>query len=323
MKTHFTTLLAFPLLFAACNEPVQQSAQRTDTITTFPAAEYCTTGIPNRFASTGGDSTIKKGNGDTTGMVWIPPSASLSGFYMDATEVTNAQFTKFVKETKYVTTAEHAPVWEELKKQLPAGTPKPPDSMLVAASLVFSSPGKKVDLNNPGAWWVWKKGANWKHPQGPSSTIKGKDKYPVVQLSWDDAVAYCKWAGKRLPTAAEWETAARGGLKNVKYPWGNEDIDTGKIRANTWQGSFPNVNTERDGVYGLAATRSFAPNNYGLYDMAGNVWEWCSDDSNGEKVVKGGSFLCNSTYCEGYRIDNKMTSSRDTGLEHTGFRCVK
>ncbi|MHA4893866.1 SUMF1/EgtB/PvdO family nonheme iron enzyme [Pedobacter sp. PWIIR3] len=323
MKRALVFFLAISLLIAACNESEQQAAQKTDTITALPTTEYCTTGIPQRFPVDPVNSEIKKGIGNNAGMVWIPSSPNLRGFYMDTTEVTNAAFAKFVKQTKYVTTAERIPDWEELRKQLPPGTPKPPDSLLVAASLVFSSLGKKVNMSNPGAWWIWKKGANWKHPQGALSTIKGKEQYPVVQLSWDDALAYCKWAGKRLPTAAEWEAAAKGGMENAKYPWGNEDIDQGKVKANTWQGIFPTENTKRDGVYGLAATASFPPNHYGLYDMAGNVWEWCSDDSNGEKVVKGGSFLCNATYCEGYRIDSKMTSSKDTSLEHTGFRCVK
>lgn len=318
------TPLCFLILIAlACNTTDQTQQVGKDIVTKLPDAQYCTSGIPERFAAAPDEAGIKRGKGDTTGMVWIPGTENMQGFYMDATEVTNAEFAQFVKETGFVTTAEQTPDWEQMKLQLPPGTAKPADSLLVPASLVFSSPKKKVGLNNPGAWWVWKRGASWKHPQGPASSLKGKEHYPAVQLSWDDAVAYCKWAGKRLPTAAEWKNAAAGGIKNALYPWGNEDIDQGKPKANTWQGDFPNQNTNRDGFYGLAAVKSFAPNNYGLYDMAGNVWEWCSDDSNGEKVVKGGSFLCNSSYCEGYRIDKKMSSSRDTGLEHTGFRCVK
>ncbi|HSC36639.1 MAG TPA: SUMF1/EgtB/PvdO family nonheme iron enzyme, partial [Chitinophagaceae bacterium] len=163
----------------------------------------------------------------------------LHSFWMDKTLVTNAEFRKFVKATGYVTTAEKKPDWNELKKQLPPGTPKPDDKLLVAASLVFTPPNHPVNLDNVNQWWSWKSGANWRHPQGPGSNINGKDNYPVVQVSWYDAQAYCKWANKRLPTEAEWEWAARGGLVNKEFPWGNESINVGKLKANTWQGHFP------------------------------------------------------------------------------------
>jgi len=286
-------------------------------------AADCSSNLPKRFGVMPSKAILKNGTSSDTGMVWIPESEGQTGFWMDETEVTNAQFSKFVAATKYVTTAERVPKWEDLQKQLPPGTPKPPDSVFVAASLVFHAPTKPVNVNNPGAWWVWTKAASWKHPQGPKSSLKGIERQPVVHVSWEDAVAYSNWAGKRLPTAAEWEKAAHGGKSDSKFPWGNEDIDQDKVKANTWQGDFPYNNTNRDGFYRAAPVGSFPANDYGVYDLAGNVWEWCADDEHGEKVVKGGSFLCNASYCEGYRIDKKMTSSADTGLEHTGFRCVK
>lgn len=300
----------------------------------------------------GGEYLMGSSNGQGRPDEYPRHKVKVDGFWMDETEVTNAQFQKFIEATGYITTAEKAPDWNELKKQLPEGAPRPADSLLVAASLVFNPPSQPVRLQDASEWWQWKSGANWRHPEGPETGLEGKDNHPVVHISWDDAQAYCKWAGKRLPTEAEWEFAARGGLVNKPFSWGTEDVETGDAKANTWQGYFPNNNTIKDGFKATAPVKSFAPNRYGLYDMAGNVWEWCSDwyrpdtyqqpagkvavnpkgPASGydpdeptvpKKVVRGGSFLCNAAYCSGYRVSARMKTSPDTGLQNTGFRCVK
>jgi len=201
----------------------------------------------------------------------------ISSFYMDVTEVTNQQFADFVKATGYITIAEQPVDWEQIKKQVPVGTPKPPDSVLQPGSLVFVQPRQMVDLNNASHWWKWVVGASWRHPEGPGSSIDNRMDHPVVHVTYDDAVAYAAWVGKSLPTEAEWEYASRGGVQGARYHWGNNDASDTTPPCNIWQGQFPIQNTLADGALRTNRVGSYAPNAFGLYDMAGNVWEWCSD----------------------------------------------
>lgn len=277
----------------------------------------------------------------------------VDGFWIDASEVTNAQFADFVAATGYVTTAERAPTIEEILAQSPPGTPAPPAKSLVPGSLVFTPTDRRVPLNDVSQWWEWTPGANWKHPEGPGSDLAGREEHPVVQVSWDDAVAFAQWAGKRLPTEAEWELAARGGWERAPYIWGHEPVNEAKPQANLWTGMFPHQNTARDGYVRTAPVRSYPPNGYGLFDMAGNVWEWCSDwydrdlytlrsqthatvnpqgpnqssDSARpfmtQRSQRGGSFLCNDDYCSRYRPSARHGCTPDTGMSHVGFRCAK
>lgn len=292
------------------------------------------------------------------GMVWIPGGSfrmgagdlvdarpvhrvELDGFWMDRTEVTNAQFARFVRETRYVTVAERTPD--------PKDYPGAPLELLVAGSIVFSPPAGAVSLDQPLSWWRYAPGAHWRHPEGSGSTIRGQDDHPVVQVCWDDAVAYARWAGKRLPTEAEWEFAARGGLDQKRYCWGDELLPDGRPRANIWQGRFPSHNTAADGYPRTAPVGSFPPNGYGLVDMAGNAWEWCADwyrpDSYAfsprhnptgppssfdphepgvpKRVQRGGSFLCSDTYCTRYLPGARGKGAPDSAASHIGFRCVR
>jgi formylglycine-generating enzyme required for sulfatase activity len=299
-------------------------------------------------------------------MVWIPGGTfvmgsdrhypeeapahpvNVDGFWMDETTVTNAEFRRFVEATGHVTMAERAPN--------PADYPGALPDLLVPASIVFTPPQRRVDLRNHFNWWTYVPGADWRHPRGPQSSIEGLDDHPVVHIAFEDAVIYCAWAHKALPTEAEWERAARGGLEGAEFVWGDELTPGGQHMANTWQGEFPTENMAADGFEWTAPVRSFAPNGYGLYQMAGNVWEWtadyyeprhrvsggcCAPDKNPRggvreksmdpglpnsfiprKVMKGGSFLCAPNYCRRYRPAARMAQPIDTSTCHLGFRCI-
>ncbi len=274
--------------------------------------------------------------------------STVAGFWMDATTVTNNQFLRFVKATRYVTLAERSPKSEDYPGALP--------ELLVPGSAVFRQTPGPVDLRLP-SWWHYVPGANWRHPEGPGSTLQGRDRHPVVHVAYEDAEAYATWAGKSLATEAEWELAARGGLDGATYVWGDEFAPRGKMVANTWQGEFPWQNLKTDGYEGTSPVGSYPPNGYGLYDMAGNVWQWTSDwyqdrhhaaasspccapsASRGgtmersydplqpatripRKVLKGGSHLCAPNYCLRYRPAARHPETVDTSTSHIGFRCI-
>lgn len=277
---------------------------------------------------------------------------TVDGFWIDRYQVTNEDYKKFVDDTGYVTVAERPLKAEDY----PGAQPE----MLIPGALVFQKANGRVNLNSYFNWWVWVPGACWKHPKGPGSDLKGLEKHPVVHVAYEDAEAYAKWAGKELPTEAEWEYAARGGLEGKNFTWGDEDVQLSKPMANTWQGEFPWQNLLVDKYEGTAPVGSFAPNGYGLYDMAGNVWEWTNDwyvahlDESANKVktcctthvnpkvispdasfdhaqpkikiprkvVKGGSHLCAPNYCLRYRPAARQPQMIDTGMSHIGFRCI-
>jgi len=296
--------------------------------------------------------------GITGGMVLIPGGAfqmgsdefpdaqpvhtvTVNGFWMDEHEVTNVQFDRFVRQTGYVTVAE--------RPLDPKDYPGVPAAQLVPGSAVFTPPAQNVSLDNPLQWWQYVSGASWQHPKGPKSTIKGLENEPVVHVSYEDAAAYAKWAGKRLPTEAEWEFAARGGKGSHTYYWGTELKPGGTWMANIYQGDFPRKNAIEDGFAEAAPVKTFLPNSYGLYDMEGNVWEWCQDfyrpdyypkspadnpkgpsdsydpdEPNAlKRVQRGGSFLCSDQYCTRYRAGSRGKGEVTSGTNNLGFRCVK
>jgi formylglycine-generating enzyme len=266
---------------------------------------------------------------------------TVGSFWMDEHPVTNLKFLRFVKATGHLTVAERAPD--------PAHYPGALPEMLVAGSVVFERSEGPVDLSNHFNWWTWRPGADWRHPEGPGRSLHGRERHPVVHVAYGDAEAYAAWAGKELPTEAEWEFAARGGLEGAEYAWGAELEPAGKPMANTWQGEFPYENTLADGYEGTSPVGVFPPNGYGLRDMIGNVWEWTTDwyaashdppspccgadpraasvDPNDpaaipRRVMKGGSHLCAPNYCRRYRPAARMAQAVDTSTSHLGFRCL-
>lgn len=312
---------------------------------------------------TGCDNSSFESDQPPSGMVYIAGGTFLMGmehpmmanaspahevtvnpFWMDMTEVTNHDFSKFVTATGYLTVAE--------RPLNPQDFPAVDSELLVPGSVVFQSPAHPVSLDDESQWWAYIPGASWRHPEGPDSTIDNRMDHPVVHIAWEDANAYATWAGKRLPTEAEWEFAARGGLVGKEYVWGDDPNPDGKQMANTFQGNFPDRNTAEDGYGGAAPVKSFPANNFGLYDMAGNAWEWVQDWYNPDeyaqrsqsgkpvvnprgpsdqeaanrfslKVQKGGSFLCSDQYCGRFRPGTRGRGAPDTGNNHLGFRLVR
>jgi len=298
-------------------------------------------------------------------MVWIPggefwmgcercgmPDAlplhlvGVDGFWMEATPVTNEQFARFVRSTGYVTVAERQPSAADL--------PGVPADKLKAGSIVFTPPGHPVPLDDYSQWWSYVSGASWKHPEGASSGLTGRERHPVIHVAWEDVQAYAKWANKRLPTEAEFEFAARGGLDRNLYAWGNELKPHGRVPANIWEGHFPDANSGEDGYTGTSPVDAFPANGYGLYDMGGNVWQWCADwyrpdsyavvgepdravhDPRGpdssfdpdepgahKRVTRGGSFLCSSEYCSRYLVGSRGKAEISSGSSNLGFRLAR
>lgn len=358
MKPYYPHIsLSLCILLSCCNQQPEQAV--ADTLKNSSDTVDCIAPPSRSAAIMQAALPVKPGDGkDSVKMLWIPGGAfemgsndfpdarpihkvRINGFWMDEHEVTNAQFAAFVKATGYKTVAE--------RPLNPADFPGVPADKLIPGSAVFTPPAQHVRLDNPMQWWRYVNYANWQQPEGPGSSVENRMNEPVVHVSYEDAAAYAAWTGKRLPTEAEWEFAARGGKQYKDYYWGDELKPGGKWIANIFQGSFPEGNTKEDGYAGVAPVKTFAVDNYGLYDMNGNVWEWCADyyrpdyyktspadnprgpadsfdpDEPGavKRVQRGGSFLCSDEYCIRYKAGSRGKGEVSSASNNLGFRCVK
>lgn len=347
IQKQFFVILLFFVLLVSCNKTKNKVFVNNDENKEIKPPEGMVW-VPNKSFLMGAKE------GDKFAMMREKPAheVEVDGFFIDIHEVTNKQFKAFVEATKYITVAERPIDWDEIKNDLPPNTPKPADSILQPGSLIFNkNAGKVVSMDNYSQWWTWKIGANWKQPEGPGSSIEGKDNYPVVHVGYEDALAYCKWANRRLPTEAEWEAAAQGKNTDFTFTWGNNKNDL-YANANTWQGQFPTKNISEDGFEYISPIKSYPANSLGIFDMAGNVWEMTSDLFNVnyyqtlntnevlknptgaetsyspsnpyqlEYVMKGGSFLCHESYCASFRISARMGMEPSSSSDHIGFRTV-
>jgi sulfatase modifying factor 1 len=368
VSNHVNLTLVSLILFCSSCEKSKNDLEQNEILS-------CCENIPSRI---GTNANILKDN-----MVWIPDGeftmgaevadfmnnwpfiarsrvderplhrVKLDGFWISRTPITNQEFKNFIDSTGYITTAEKPIKLEDIMKGLPPGTPPPEKQSLEPSSMVFTSPERTIQINNVLSWWRWQKDANWRQPEGPGSSIENRMDHPVVQISYYDALAYADWKEMSLPTEAQWEYAARGGHEQQMFTWGNTPIDNTNPQINIWQGSFPYNNTLNDGYEATSPVTAFPPNDYGLYDMSGNVWEWVTDWYHNreysmrlslgtvenpigpktsydpdepylaKRVIRGGSFLCNDSYCSGYRPGARMKTSPDSSANHTGFRVVK
>jgi formylglycine-generating enzyme required for sulfatase activity len=358
-------ILAALVVAAGCRSHTPEDARPADAGAAHPAHTSASPSPPAVTSQAPAINQTPAPGPAPGGMVWIPggefwmgcadcgmPDAlpvhlvSVSGFWMDAAPVTNAEFDAFVTATKYVTVAERRPD--------PKDFPGVPPDKLVPGSVVFTPPAHPVSLEDFSKWWSYVPGADWRHPEGPSSHLNGLERHPVVHVAWEDAAAYATWAKKRLPTEAEFEFAARGGLDRNMYPWGNELKPQGRVPANIWEGHFPDANSRADGYFKTSPVTAFPANRYGVYDVGGNVWQWCADwyrpdyyraftdpqtpardprgpetsfdpeePSAAKRVTRGGSFLCSGEYCSRYLVGSRGKSEVSSGSSNLGFRLVR